>query len=109
MKKYDIWYMRPDWFRDGIMGELPDVNNLEKTHIFLKSVEVPEGPGALEIVYRAMQGESWSPNGEARPLIEEKGLGHTSMSVGDVAVQDGRAYLVRAFGFDDIGTIMKGN
>lgn len=36
-------------------------------------------------VYTQMQGEFWSPNGEARPLIKKLGLGHTSMSIGDCA------------------------
>jgi hypothetical protein len=39
-------------------------------------------------VFCQMQGEVWSPNGEAVPLIESLGLTHTSMSVGDV-VRDG--------------------
>jgi hypothetical protein len=37
-----------------------------------------------EDVYRQMQAEVWSPNGEARRLIRRLQLGHTSMSVGDV-------------------------
>ena len=38
-----------------------------------------------DVVFMQMQGEIWSPNGEARPLIKKLGLGHTSMSVGDCA------------------------
>lgn len=37
-------------------------------------------------LYIAMQGEAWSPKGEANSLIERLGLCHTSMSVGDVVV-----------------------
>jgi hypothetical protein len=37
----------------------------------------------LEDVYRAMQGEFWSPYGEALKLTQEK-LVHTSMSIGDI-------------------------
>jgi hypothetical protein len=44
-----------------------------------------------------------SPNGEARDLIESKGLAHTSMSVGDVIVVDGEAHMVANFGFDKLG------
>jgi hypothetical protein len=40
---------------------------------------------SLGQVYIQMQGEVWSPQGEARPLIESLHLSHTSMSVGDVA------------------------
>jgi hypothetical protein len=31
-----------------------------------------------------MQGENWSPNGEARDLIRSNNLSHTSMCCGDV-------------------------
>jgi hypothetical protein len=41
-------------------------------------------PCDLEEVFFLMQGEQWSPNGEARELIELLGLRHTSMSVGDL-------------------------
>jgi hypothetical protein len=37
-------------------------------------------------VYSNMQGDNWSPRGEARKLIKAVGLSHTSMSVGDVIV-----------------------
>lgn len=106
--KYAVWYMKPDWFRDGIMGDKPDPKNLAKTHVYLKDLEVrDDGDGnSLERVWVAMQGENWSPNGEARPLIEEKGLRHTSMSVGDVAVDpDGKAYMVASMGFKELGAV----
>jgi hypothetical protein len=105
--KYKIWYMRPEFFRDATMGyrwleeegRVPDPANLEKTHIFLKDINSK----GLETVFMAMQGENWSPNGEARPLIEEKGLRHTSMSVGDIAVDEaGKAWLVDRFGFKEL-------
>jgi hypothetical protein len=47
-----------------------------------------------------MQGEVWSPNGEARGLIEAKGLLHTSMSVGDVVVGPDGVHVVAMFGFE---------
>jgi len=40
---------------------------------------------SLDDVYQQMQGEVWSPRGEARPLIERLHLSHTSMSAGDIA------------------------
>ena len=39
----------------------------------------------LEDLYIRMQGQNWSPHGEARMLIKHVGLHHTSMSVGDLA------------------------
>jgi hypothetical protein len=51
-----------------------------------------------------MQGEVWSPNGEARELILSKGLEHTSMTVGDVirSHQTGEHWMVGQFGFEPI-------
>jgi hypothetical protein len=97
MTKYQIWYMKPEWFRDGLVGKLPDATNLSATHVHLKDLEID---GTLDGVFRAMQGEIWSPNGEARGLILSKGLQHTSMSVGDVIIDgSGQAHVVASFGF----------
>jgi hypothetical protein len=53
-----------------------------------------------EDIFQAMQGENWSPNGEARELIEARGADHTSMSVGDrIVYPSGRTLEVTAFGF----------
>lgn len=96
--KYQIWYMKPEWFPMGISGELPDPDNLEKTHTHLMEFVIPRDD--LEDLYMSLQGERWSPNGEARPLIESKGLAHTSMSVGDIAVtSDNEKYVVAMHGF----------
>ena len=59
------------------------VELLPVTHRFVCELDVPR----LENVFVRMQGEVWSPNGEARELIASLGLHHTSMSIGDV-VQD---------------------
>jgi hypothetical protein len=104
MRKYQVWYMKAEWFRDGICGDKPDPANLAKTHVLLKEIEVVKTEDKLDLerVWVAMQGENWSPNGEARPLIEAKGLRHTSMSVGDVAVDaaSGKAFVVSGIGFE---------
>jgi hypothetical protein len=60
------------------------VELLPVTHRFVRELDVPR----REDVFAQMQGEIWSPNGEARELIASLGLHHTSMSIGDV-VQDG--------------------
>lgn len=52
-----------------------------ETHEFVKRFKDVK----LASVFSLMQGEAWSPNGEARDLIKRKGLCHTSMSVGDCA------------------------
>jgi len=57
----------------------------------------------LDSVYTQMQGEIWSPNGEARQLIKSLGLSHTSMSVGDVIeTPDGKFHEVDSIGFREI-------
>ena len=40
-----------------------------------------------------MQGENWSPNGKANSLIRYVGTDHTSMSVGDVVVDEATGVL----------------
>lgn len=103
MPVFYIWYMKPEFFRDGIMGvRVADPKNLTATHTLLKI----EQASNLDGVYYTMQGEIWSPNGEARDLIRSKGLEHTSMSVGDVIVDEaGIAHSVDSVGFKELGAI----
>ncbi|RBP13068.1 hypothetical protein DFR50_11237 [Roseiarcus fermentans] len=102
--KYSIWYMRPEWFGEGISGARPDPKNLEATHVHLKDIHEFAQTSPLEAIYRAMQGEVWSPRGEARGLIRSKGLEHTSMSVGDIIVPEdsGQVFIVASFGFEEV-------
>ena len=109
MATYDIWYMKPDFFRDGSMGyewlverdQLPTLP-FEATHAFVRTIEA----ASLEHVFMIQQGEVWSPKGEARPLIKAAGLAHTSMSVGDIAIErvgEARApFMVDRFGFRNL-------
>jgi hypothetical protein len=61
---------------------------LKKTHVLMGKVK-ERNP---EKLFRLMQGEYWSPNGEAYDLVSRSGSGHTSMSMGDIVkeVQNGR-------------------
>ena len=90
--KTEIWFTKPEFtrkFRDGSEGEdLPRASHLELTHILLGSIAETD----LDNIYEHMQAEHWSPNGEAKNLIREKGLNHTSMSVGDTIVKNGVVY-----------------
>lgn len=112
----EIWYgkpdytrclmMGPDWLaKHGIMNRIgkqnlpmPTADTLSRTHILLGKVKETNP----ERIYMMMQGDSWSPHGEARGLISSKGLEHTSMSMGDVAVVGGRALMVDHFGFQKL-------
>jgi hypothetical protein len=100
--KFEVWYMRPEFARFDMEGDCPDPRHLSKTHIHLKTLELEGGSAQLERVFHEMQGEIWSPNGEARELIRSKGLRHTSMSIGDVIVVDGRVNMVASMGFREL-------
>jgi hypothetical protein len=102
-----IWYMRPDFTMNGMMGfrwmrehgVLPDIKSLEKTHILLGEII---GSSGFEYMYVHLQGETYSPNGEARDLIQGKGLSHTSMSMGDIFESNGSFYMVDSLGFKQL-------
>ena len=98
--QYQVWYMKPEFFREGICGTLPQANHLIETHVHLMTIEA----NGLDKVYHRMQAEIWSPNGEYKALLQSKGLVHTSMSVGDVVIDDvGNAHVVAPVGFKAIG------
>jgi len=107
MRNFTIWYEKG---MDGLMN--PDTVTLDRlleTHVVLLDMPLPLQIGVpnydlmcLEALYRQMQGENWSPNGEARELIENKGLNHTSMRVGDVIAAPIGYYVVMPDGFKEI-------
>lgn len=77
-RRFKVYYRKePRFHLDNDLTREQVVGN--GTHTFLKDVVTD----SVENVYWEMQGENWSPRGEARPLIEALGLHHTSMSVGD--------------------------
>ena len=82
MPKYQAYYARrPTFHPSGQFGTpLLTVSALAQSHIRLGEVKGKH----LDDAWRRMQGENWSSNGEARGLLQSLGLGHTSMSVGDV-------------------------
>jgi hypothetical protein len=77
---------------------VPDPNNLEKTHVLLGTTSIKY----LGELYERMQGSYWSPNGEARSLIRSKGLGHTSMSIGDIVKIDDQVWFIDGVGWIDL-------
>lgn len=99
----EVWYWKEDAGRDMMMGKnfllkhgkMPDPNNLAATHVKIGSVKETHP----EKVFHMMQGEIWSPEGQARNMIRASGTGHTSMSVGDIVVVNGEAMMVDRFGF----------
>lgn len=95
----EVWYQRPEFFRKGTVGEEPKLDELEATHVKLGVLDANDP----DEVFAALQGESWSPNGEANAMLRALGLGHTSMSVGDVIVLRGDVLLVAIVGFRRLG------
>lgn len=91
-----VWYARPDFKRDAIMGlewlrehgQTPSRSLLEATYVCVGTVNLDDP----EDVWDAMQGERWSPGGQARSLIKTLGLAHTTLCVGDIAEINGQLW-----------------
>jgi len=77
--KWLVFYRKDPTFREDSRLIKKDILD-SGTHAYVKSVDAPNP----EEVFRLMQAEFWSPNGEMRDVIRKLGLSHTSMSVGDV-------------------------
>jgi len=96
----EVWYQKD--MTQG-MGHVatPAISCLDSSHVLLGSI----AESRHESVFMLMQGEVWSPQGQARELIQARGLRHTSMSVGDViGTQTGRDktyeyFMVASVGF----------
>ena len=91
MPIYHVYYARrPTFHPSGEFGTPPvTADGLRLSHAWLFEIEA----ASLDDAFRRMQGESWSPQGEARELLQAMGLRHTSMSVGDVLQdQDGTCW-----------------
>lgn len=105
-----IWYAKStrdlgmgyDWCAKK--GCLPDLKDLKKTHVLLGEVKCT----SKEKIFGLLQGEIWSPNGEAHNLIDKSGTKHTSMSVGDIVEMDGKVYMADMRGFREIHKQIKG-
>lgn len=103
--KTKIWYFGVGQGRDFMMGgrflksigKFPTRETLEKTHKLLGEIATDD----LNTIYHVMQAQYWSPRAEARRLIGQKGLEHTSMCVGDVIEANGKLYLIDNFGFTE--------
>ena len=99
----EIWYSKSKYFRDMTGGSrylekhhmLPTVDTLSTTHSKIGSINTVD----LNRIYSLMQGENWSPNGEARNVIDKSEAGHTSMSVGDIIKMNGIMHMVDDHGF----------
>ena len=83
--RFFVYYKKEPAFRNNndIRRIVAD-GDFTKEYAFVGTQFAPD----KDVVFPRMQGEMWSPQGEARNLIKALGLSHTSMSVGDVIVDD---------------------
>jgi hypothetical protein len=101
-----IWYARPAYFRDLILGcasaRKQGVHvtraTLATTHVFLGNIEADDPQMAIGL----MLGDYWSPHGEAKEWLESIGASHTSMCSGDVIDFRGRLLFVDVEGFTEL-------
>jgi len=105
---YEIWYYRRDWdvpiksweylTNDEYMDEFPDmvppdINNLEKTHIKLGSIDASDFNDVFHIM------NTWGQGEPTNKLLDELGISHTSMSIGDIIKYKGKFYYTDDYGF----------
>lgn len=107
MTLIEVWYRRNATYRSD--PELSTLN-LHESHVHITNVAVDPrmrtSYDILDKVYRDMQGENWSPQGQAAAILRRRGVHHTSMSVGDVAVlENGSAWECADTGWHRIGTL----
>lgn len=106
MNTFLVYYyktLEDERVRSLLWGEnKANLSELDQTHTFVCLLQSDD----LEAVFYKMQGENWSPHGEARRVIEGAGTYHTSMSVGDVVyvVETHNWLQVMDRGFAQIGT-----
>ena len=102
MQTYRVYYQKPETFHKTMGCDVSYITlkDMNKTHVYLMETCGND----LEDLFQSMQGENWSPNGEAREMISGKGLQHTSMSVGDVVheVETDRWFVVDMAGFKEL-------
>lgn len=105
--KTQIWYYKRSEALDFGMGSFglersgnwPSVDNLSLTHVFIGYVNESNPSKILGM----MQGEYWSPDGEASTLPALRMAGHTSMSIGDIIVlPSGKTMMADMTGFYDL-------
>lgn len=99
----EIWYTGKAIARSASFleqdGLLPtDVKDLKKNWVLLGKIKEKD----RNEIFRIMQGENWSPLGQANSLIMKLKLTHTSMSVGDIIKTKEGAFLVDMPGFKKV-------
>lgn len=104
---FDGWKFRKQMYakeKDHDMGYTKrygspiDPKNLKKTHAFMGKIKETN----LNKIYDMMQGENWGQGSVTNKFLKSKGVGHTSMSIGDIIKIGGKVMFVDTMGFTDI-------
>jgi len=105
MKQFSVYYKTDPTFHEDrhLAAVIERDGTIPGSYTYLLDIPAEN----LEGVFHTMQGHVWSPNGEARNFISSLGLHHTSMSVGDLAVEveTGQVWEVAFCGFNAVGEI----
>ena len=78
--------------------KIPTPTTISKTHVLLGSIAEKDP----ERVFGLLQGDNWSPRGEARNLVRKLNLSHTSMSVGDIVQIGNKLWIADNIGFKEL-------
>jgi len=103
----EIWYWKEDFARDAMMGPaflakrgiMPTPETIKDNYALIGKIAETRP----EKIFMMMQGDMWSPEGQARNMIRASGTGHTSMSVGDIIKIGNDYHMVDRFGFHKLG------
>jgi len=87
--KTQIWFTKAKNFFCFNQGEMPIKETLCETHGFLGEILETD----LDEIYRIMQEDVWSPNGDGQALLDWEEVAHASMCIGDVIVIGSRAWV----------------
>lgn len=98
-----IWYWKQNLGHEMMKGseylkkinKLPNLRNLQNTHVLVGSIAETDP----QKIFSLMQAEAWSPQDQARSMIERLGVGHTSMTTGDVIVNQNKIVMFDKKGF----------
>lgn len=102
----EIWYAKEKYSNVMKQGYkalvhkkmLPNENTMFKTHSMIGTIKENDP----ESVFSLMQAEAWDPENKSRNMLRHVGVGHASMSVGDIIVTDEKMYIVDSDDFREI-------
>lgn len=109
----EIWYWKQNLGHEMMKGfeylkkshRLPSLENLSATHVRVGTIAETDP----DKIFSLMQAEAWSPQDQARGMIERLGAGHTSMTTGDIIVNQNKIAMFDKKGFVNLDSGDKNN